>query len=486
MVTIDKTHPLPFVPATDAVKAPSQPVRTGARIPMGPVDAAQMGARADTNQPGTMWRFFSKSPSVRAVLLGTTMLTSGLVAGPTMAQVVEPVTAPQTELVVPSGLQSRALQAPALGPVAAGFDILALGQSGEATTAVQRALEMIGIPLRGGVDGDFGYGTAQAIEAFRARAGLPAAVWVDAAMLRALDAEVTIAESIATPRFRSTPAFLQIALGNATLERGTTDEKSTEILQASLYSLGYDLGSHYVDADFGNATEQALMAFQARANLPATGKLDAQTLTALDAAASAQLATLRAAEIEPGTKNDKFRIVLDLVANRIYVVDKASGEPTARYLTSPGKRGYETKGDQFTVGQTMVRRTWYPTPSMNARPIGPGLDNPMGVVKFNLGRYYQYIHGTPFSVRDRLGEPASRGCLRMSSENILDIADYMEPGTDVQVTRDRAESRRLEAAATRAGVGDEPLDSGRERFAAYLTGELGQDEVLEGGRVVRK
>ncbi len=466
-------------PALQGVQPPpSTPAPPPLRVPMGPVEAARVGASGRaTGQPHLLASLFRKAPSVRAVLLSTTMLVStgaALVPSTVSAQVND---RERVEMTAPSRLSSQLLDHPSLGPVMSG-DMLEAGAEGEAVERVQRALAKVGIALRGGADGDFGGGTAAAIEAFTRRAKIAPRDFVDRGLLLALDAEVKIAESLSTPRLSSTPTFLEIAVGRTTLAEGTTDRETTEIVQATLYALGEDLGPAFIDADFGGATTAAIRSFQAKADLPQTGELDQATLFALDEAASAQLATLRSQIVEPGTKHERYSVVGDLVTNRLYVVDKTTNEPVARYLTSPGKPGYRTRGDEFTVQRTMVRKTWYPTPSMNAQPIGPGLKNPMGLVKFNLGRYYQYIHGTPFSVRDALGTPASRGCLRMSTENILELVDYIEPGTHVAINRDAAESQRLAEAAERLGVDDAPLDAGRERLAAFLTGEMGQDESL--------
>lgn len=490
MVTIDRRFGAPLelpdsLPPPPPRPAPLDNFSTPNRVPAS-VAAVQRGAAP--HHRGLLPTLFRHAPSVRSVLLGTTILASGLIApGAALAQRADdtPISMPRTTAM--DGLRSKLLGGVDFLDVLYQNRLLVPGDSGPQIVAIQEALLTLGIPVRGGADGDFGNGTSAAVLEFRRRSGLGGVALVDAALVRKLDDVLETAESIQTPRFRQSPVFLDIALGKATLERGTTDTRAAEILQATLYGLGEDIGGSFVDGDFGDATVRALGSFQTRVGLTETGVLDASTLAKLDAAASAQLAALEAAQPEAGSKHQRFSIVGDLVKNRIYVIDETTSQPIARYLTSPGRPGHRTLGDAFTVQRTLVRKTWYPTPSMgNKRPIGPGLDNPMGLVKFDLGRYYQYIHGTPFSVRSALGTPASSGCLRMSSENILDIADYIEPGTAVRMTRDRVESDRLAAAAQAAGIDDTPLDEGREKFAAYLTGELGRDEVMERGQVVRK
>jgi len=46
-------------------------------------------------------------------------------------------------------------------------------------------------------------------------------------------------------------------------------------------------------------------------------------------------------------------------------------------------------------------------------------------------RRYIYIHGTPDSVP--MGEPGSRGCIRMRNTELLSLFDRVEPGTPVDI-----------------------------------------------------
>ncbi len=72
--------------------------------------------------------------------------------------------------------------------------------------------------------------------------------------------------------------------GSLPLARGTTGDRAVAV-QYGLARLGYAVGS--VDGQFGPGTERAVKAFQAAAQLPATGVVDAATLTALDTKLSA-------------------------------------------------------------------------------------------------------------------------------------------------------------------------------------------------------
>ena len=46
-------------------------------------------------------------------------------------------------------------------------------------------------------------------------------------------------------------------------------------------------------------------------------------------------------------------------------------------------------------------------------------------------RRYIYIHGTPYS--DKLGEPASLGCIRMGNDDVVELFDLVPLGTVVEI-----------------------------------------------------
>lgn len=78
-----------------------------------------------------------------------------------------------------------------------------------------------------------------------------------------------------------------ISSGSATkvsgIQKGAKGNEVKEI-QQKLMSLGYHLGSYGADGDFGNATMQAVMAFQKDHNLQQTGVVDSKTMTVLSQA----------------------------------------------------------------------------------------------------------------------------------------------------------------------------------------------------------
>jgi peptidoglycan hydrolase-like protein with peptidoglycan-binding domain len=342
--------------------------------------------------------------------------------------------------------------------------------------------------------GYFGAATDRAVRAFQGAQGLTVDGIVGRNTLTALDRRLLEVRGtpagprLESPRFASNSFFDRILRGETTLASGSREKAAVETLQLSLYSLGFDIGTAWVDRDFGRPTKAGLETFQTQENLPVTGVLDKDTLLALDRRSRAQVSQLLAGAVQRGTKYTRYRLLVALEpggVQRIYVLNRSTDAPVARYLTSPGRRGYETHGTQFTIKRTLPRATWNPPNSewaRNLRPVGPGIDNPMGILKLDLGAYVQYIHGIPKYEEAELGRPASHGCLRTSPTNILHLHEnYAETGTDVRIIRDQAECRRLDSVASSMGISDMPLAEGREYLAGYVSGELGRREVLQNG-----
>lgn len=285
---------------------------------------------------------------------------------------------------------------------------------------------------------------------------------------------------LACAAFKNDPTLSKLATGALpALAKGAPKSESVKTTQAALFSLGFLEKRAGIDGSFGPGTESALKAFQTKAGVVASGTLDGATLKALDQAATKQIATLKAQTIGDDTKRAGFRIVADIsdpAKTRLYVLGK-NDEVKARYLTSPGRAEFPTHGNHFNVTDVMTRKPWNPPHSnwaANAKPIPPGLDNPMGLTKLALGSFSQYIHGIPASEEPELGHAASHGCLRMSGSNVLELAEkYAGAGSDITINRDKTLSAKLAAGAKAKSVNDKPTDSGREYVFGYLSGELG-------------
>ena len=83
-------------------------------------------------------------------------------------------------------------------------------------------------------------------------------------------------------KYEGSVAPKEYAPGERTLRKG--DEGSdVKIMQEQLMTLGYDLGSHGADGDFGSATEKAVMAFQKEHGLEVDGEYGPKSYAALQA-----------------------------------------------------------------------------------------------------------------------------------------------------------------------------------------------------------
>jgi peptidoglycan hydrolase-like protein with peptidoglycan-binding domain len=281
--------------------------------------------------------------------------------------------------------------------------------------------------------------------------------------------------------FKNDATLAKLATGAVPpLAKGAPKSESVKTAQAALFSLGFIKARTGIDGQFGPGTEAAVKAFQASAGVVQSGQIDSATLKAMDRAAMTQIAGLKKQTLPDGSKRGQYHVVADIsdpAKTRLYVLNK-DNTVAAKYLTSPGRAEFPTQGDKFTAPDLFVRKQWTPPNSgwaANAKPIPPGIDNPMGLAKLSLGNYAQYIHGIPASEEAELGHAASHGCLRVSGSNILELTEkYAEAGTSITINRDRTQSAKLATAATTAQVGDKPTDAGREYLFGYLSGELGK------------
>jgi hypothetical protein len=130
-----------------------------------------------------------------------------------------------------------------------------------------------------------------------------------------------------------------------------------------------------------------------------------------------------------------LRLVLNIPANRIDVFE--NGEKTRSIDVSVGKRGHETPAGAYRISSVIWNPWWHPPDSKWARGekvTPPGPNNPMGKVKINFAPLL-YIHGTMYE--DRLGAPASHGCIRMGKEDLLELTRlihrYRTPRVDPSV-----------------------------------------------------
>lgn len=92
------------------------------------------------------------------------------------------------------------------------------------------------------------------------------------------------------------------------------------------------------------------------------------------------------------------------------------------------------------TGRTSITRkvegpSWAPTPSMKIRNpewpdfIGPGPENPLGTHALHLTWQYYRIHGTHDT--RKIGRRSSNGCIGLYNEQIAELYDLTQVGTQV-------------------------------------------------------
>jgi peptidoglycan hydrolase-like protein with peptidoglycan-binding domain len=161
-----------------------------------------------------------------------------------------------------------AAPAPAPAP-GASYVGLTVGSNGQLVKDLQRALMQAGLTLRGGADGVFGNMTRATLMQFQQSQGRQQSGIVGEA-----DAAALSLGSSATPQGVANPVGFAV-FG----ERGDR----VKALQQSLITAGISFAGG-ADGVFGAATAGAILAFQRREGLPATGKVDQATADRLGSA----------------------------------------------------------------------------------------------------------------------------------------------------------------------------------------------------------
>lgn len=137
-----------------------------------------------------------------------------------------------------------------------------------------------------------------------------------------------------------------------------------------------------------------------------------------------------------------LELVVNIPAGRLEVLRE--GEVTNAYPVSVGAPKHPTPMGRYDVSKAVWNPWWHPPKSLWARdekPAAPGPNNPMGRVKL----YYEplfFVHGTPET--EKLGRPASHGCIRMANRDVVPLAlllhEHATPATG------REEVERISAA----------------------------------------
>jgi len=246
------------------------------------------------------------------------------------ARIVDPNTAPPTRLS-----NRRFTGDSQLEPVVAGVATLSRGANGTGVRKIQAALEDLGYPLPE-YHADAGYGseTITALTAFQRAEGLVGITpgVLDALTLGRLDQRTPQAAAtlyawreqetdtdgpdqrptaLTNGRFTGDPMLQMVMAGYGALRPGTKGPYIWKI-QAALRDLGFDVGSHGADGDYGSGTAAAVKAFQDAYNVPSEPASGTATLT--DAAT------------ERGTVNGVTMALLDAYAPAQAPADSPAAE----------------------------------------------------------------------------------------------------------------------------------------------------------------
>lgn len=148
------------------------------------------------------------------------------------------------------------------------------------------------------------------------------------------------------------------------------------------------------------------------------------------------------------------QIIASFSDRRLYFIVKP-GEAISYPIAIP--REQSRWQGVMTVSQKRENPSWTPTPEMrreNPRlpswvPGGHPM-NPMGVRALYLGSSAYRIHGTdaPWTI----GQPVSKGCIRMFNQDVIDLYNRVPVGAQVTVTWQsyRADSEGAQVASARS------------------------------------
>ena len=151
-----------------------------------------------------------------------------------------------------------------------------------------------------------------------------------------------------------------------------------------------------------------------------------------------------------GTHEAPGTIVIDTGNTTLYYV---LGQGRAiRYGVGVGREGFTWSGVQ-TVSRKAAWPDWHPPAEMIARQpylprfVAGGPGNPLGAAAMYLGSSAYRIHGT--NDPSTIGKFVSSGCIRLTNDDVQDLASRVSIGTKVVVL---PKSRRIEADAAKEGT----------------------------------
>ena len=268
----------------------------------------------------------------------------------------QPTIMPTTNTGLPSGataIPSVSTPIPAATAPASASDSLKIGAQGQVVRDVQKRLKELGY-YRGSVDGDYGTGTAEAVQHFQARNGLTPDGICGAATKNKLFSASAVPNTsgsstgLTTSGSHSGSSSGSSSSGSSSGSNNTYTSGKTNIylklgsqgsevknMQNRLIYLGYMAGS--ADGKFASTTQSAVMAFQKRHSLNADGVAGPGTLTKLYSSsarrASSTAVAIPLSAVKPGMEGDVVRAIQSRLRKLGYLKsspDGSYGEATTK------------------------------------------------------------------------------------------------------------------------------------------------------------
>lgn len=141
--------------------------------------------------------------------------------------------------------------------------------------------------------------------------------------------------------------------------------------------------------------------------------------------ATAEIKYSEQLEVKSYHANHGLRAVINVAARKLRLYDHE--KLVKSYPIAVGLSAYRTPLGTREMTQIVWNPWWNPPKTSawarNAKDTPPGPHNPLGPVKMRLGGTI-LIHGT--NKPDSVGQAASHGCIRMYSEQALELARYIQ------------------------------------------------------------
>ncbi len=253
-------------------------VSTGAKGGNG-LNFPELPSATDSPAPSAATSAPTKGPDVQPLVTSQSQMVNVPTAQPNAWGTVIPITP------TPAGAQSTVTPPPKATPSPTPQGSLKLGSKGQEVRNVQKKLKDLGF-LKGNVDGDFGEATEKAVKAFQKQYGLTVDGKVGPNTMAKLATARQTAKPAVTPTKKPTPTP---SYNTNTYLRNGNSSSQVRQMQQRLIDLGYLVGK--ATADFDNATEAGVYAFQRRHTSYADGVAGPETLKALYSSSARKTST---------------------------------------------------------------------------------------------------------------------------------------------------------------------------------------------------